>query len=117
MMLGKHKLAPKLSPKKSVEGSIGGILASAILGGVYGYFVGPMIEMEGVVLIFSAICGIGSMVSQTGDLVASGIKRNYDVKDYGNCIPGHGGIMDRFDSVIFVAPMIYFLSIFFIYYL
>jgi phosphatidate cytidylyltransferase len=117
MLFGKHKLAPKLSPKKSIEGSIGGIVASAVLGGVYGYFIGPVIELQNVALTFAIICGIGSVVSQIGDLVASGIKRNYDVKDYGNCIPGHGGIMDRFDSVIFVAPMIYFLSIFFMFYL
>ena len=58
------------------------------------------------------VCGIGAVISQIGDLAASGIKRNYSVKDYGHLIPGHGGIMDRFDSVIFVAPAIYFLTIF-----
>ncbi len=55
------------------------------------------------------VCGLGAVISQIGDLAASGIKRNYEKKDYGHLIPGHGGIMDRFDSVIFVAPAIYFL--------
>ncbi len=114
MLIGKHKLAPELSPKKSIEGSLGGIFASTLVGGLYAYFmVSKHIELEGVVWIFAIIGGIGSMVSQIGDLVASGIKRNFEIKDYGHCIPGHGGIMDRFDSVIFVAPMIYFLAMFF----
>jgi phosphatidate cytidylyltransferase len=114
MLMGKHKLAPKLSPKKSIEGSIGGVVASTLVGGLYAYFiVSKFIDLKGAVWIFALIGGIGSIVSQVGDLVASGIKRNFEIKDYGNCIPGHGGIMDRFDSVIFVAPMIYFLAVFF----
>jgi len=114
MLIGKHKLAPNLSPKKSIEGSVGGVIASTVVGGLYAYFiVSKHIDLPGVVWMFALIGGIGSIVSQVGDLVASGIKRNFDIKDYGHCIPGHGGIMDRFDSVILVAPMIYFLAVFF----
>ena len=60
------------------------------------------------------ICGIGSIIAQSGDLAASAIKRNFNIKDYGKCIPGHGGILDRFDSIIFTAPCIYFLIYFFL---
>lgn len=112
--IGKHKLAPKLSPNKSIEGSVGGIVGAALLGALYGFvfrvylseaFLNPLVGC-------AIVCGIGAVISQIGDLAASGIKRNYSVKDYGHLIPGHGGIMDRFDSVIFVAPAIYFLTIF-----
>ena len=63
------------------------------------------------VLMYAIICGVGSMISQIGDLTASAIKRNYEVKDYGKLIPGHGGVLDRFDSVIFTAPVIYYLAV------
>lgn len=62
-------------------------------------------------LQYALICGVGGVISQIGDLAASGIKRNHDIKDYGKLIPGHGGILDRFDSVIFTAPVIYYLSV------
>ena len=112
--IGKHKLAPKLSPNKSIEGSVGGIVGAALLGALYGFvFRGYLSEAFLNPLVGCAIvCGIGAVISQIGDLAASGIKRNYSVKDYGHLIPGHGGITDRFDSVIFVAPAIYFLTIF-----
>ena len=110
MLFGKHKLAPILSPKKSIEGSLGGIIGSAIVGALFGYFiVEQVITEQQVTWVFALIGGIGSIVSQIGDLAASAIKRNYDIKDYGKLIPGHGGIMDRFDSVLVTAPMIYFL--------
>ncbi len=110
MLLGKHSLAPVLSPKKSVEGSVAGIIGAALCGGLFGYFlVEPLIDDQQVAWVFALIGGIGSVVSQIGDLAASAIKRNYEIKDYGKLIPGHGGIMDRFDSVIVTAPMIYFL--------
>ena len=110
MLFGKHKLAPVLSPKKSIEGSIGGIVGSAIVGALFGYFMveWAMIEQP-IIWVFALIGAIGSVVSQIGDLAASAIKRNYEIKDYGRLIPGHGGIMDRFDSVLVTAPMIYFL--------
>lgn len=116
MLFGRHKLAPVLSPKKSIEGSIGGIVGSALAGMLFGYFFGLKIQ-QGNTMIF--ICGIigavGSVISQLGDLAASAIKRNHEMKDYGKLIPGHGGIMDRFDSVIVTAPMIYFLVIYLIH--
>lgn len=110
MLFGKHKLAPVLSPKKSIEGSIGGIVGSAIVGALFGYFVvEQVITSAQVTWVFALIGGCGSVVSQIGDLAASAIKRNYDIKDYGKLIPGHGGIMDRFDSVLITAPIIYFM--------
>lgn len=112
--LGRHKLTPKLSPKKSVEGAIGGILGSAAVGALFGYFmVEHVIADQKVTWVFALIGAVGACISQVGDLAASGIKRNHDIKDYGRLIPGHGGIMDRFDSVIFTAPMVYLLSVLF----
>ena len=61
-------------------------------------------------MVFALICGVGALMSMVGDLAASAIKRNADIKDYGKLIPGHGGVMDRFDSVIFTAPVIYFMA-------
>lgn len=112
MLIGKHKLAPKLSPKKSVEGAIGGIVGAALLGFLYGHFVLETFLPQGVAAAFAVLGAAGAVVSQIGDLAASGIKRDHDIKDYGKLIPGHGGVMDRFDSVIFTAPMIYFLALF-----
>lgn len=110
--IGRHKLAPKLSPKKSVEGSIGGIVGSAVVGALFGYFfVERVIDTQQITWVFALISAVGAVVSQVGDLTASAIKRNHDIKDYGKLIPGHGGIMDRFDSVIVTAPMIYFLAV------
>lgn len=101
--LGKHKLCPKMSPKKTVEGAVGGI-ALAVIGLVlFGYFYG-----ENVTSLYLVKCGavglLGSVISQVGDLAASCIKRDFDKKDYGSLLPGHGGLMDRFDSVLFAAP-------------
>lgn len=109
--IGKHKLAPKLSPHKSIEGAVGGIVGSAVVGGLYGYFVVEQVVSEqNITWIFAIISAAGAVISQIGDLAASAIKRNHDIKDYGKLIPGHGGIMDRFDSVIFTAPVIYLLA-------
>lgn len=113
MLLGKHKLAPKLSPKKSVEGAIGGVAGAALLGFLYGTFFEAHLN---VILqpgfVCACACAIGAVISQIGDLAASAIKRNHGIKDYGHLIPGHGGIMDRFDSMIFTAPAIYFAVLF-----
>ncbi len=112
MTMGRHKMAPKLSPKKSVEGAVGGVLGAAAIGALYGYFiVEPIIQTQQITWIFALISAVGAVASQIGDLAASAIKRNHDIKDYGKLIPGHGGIMDRFDSVIVTAPMIYFLAV------
>ena len=105
MLIGKHKMAPVLSPKKSVEGAVGGVVGAALLGIIYAAVTkGPIVE-------YAVICAVGALISMVGDLAASAIKRNQGIKDYGKLIPGHGGILDRFDSVIFTAPVIYFLSI------
>lgn len=109
ILLGKHKMAPVLSPKKTVEGAVGGVIGSGLLGCAYGVFFGQqMVEFSHPVLECAAICMVGALISQVGDLAASAIKRNHGIKDYGKIIPGHGGIMDRFDSIIFTAPMIYY---------
>ena len=104
MLIGKHKMAPILSPKKSVEGGIGGVAGAALLGAIYAAATG------GKVAEYALICTVGALISMVGDLAASAIKRNQGIKDYGKLIPGHGGILDRFDSVIFTAPAIYFLA-------
>lgn len=110
MLIGKHKMVPRLSPKKSIEGALGGIAGSAVVGALYGYFiVEPVITEQNITWVFVLISAVGAVISQIGDLAASAIKRNHEIKDYGKLIPGHGGVMDRFDSVIFTAPMIYLL--------
>lgn len=106
VFLGKHKLAPQISPKKTVEGMIGGIVA-AVVGVVIfclvlKYFFGFTVNYSAII-----VYGIvGSCVCVFGDLCFSVIKRQTGIKDYGNLIPGHGGILDRFDSTIFVAPVV-----------
>ena len=112
MLLGKHKMAPKLSPKKSVEGGIGGIAGAALLGAIFALAANKITGAGVNPGQYAIICGVGGMISQIGDLAASAIKRNHDIKDYGKLIPGHGGILDRFDSVIFTAPIIYYLATF-----
>ena len=109
MLLGKHKLAPVLSPKKSIEGAVGGVAGAALLGAGYALLYGDkMLEVVSPVVTCAAACAIAAVISQVGDLAASAIKRNHNVKDYGHLIPGHGGVLDRFDSMIFTAPAIYF---------
>jgi len=113
MLFGKHKMAPVLSPKKSIEGAIGGIAGAILLGTIYGMIVkAQMTSLPNPAAACGILCGIGAIISQIGDLAASAIKRNHNIKDYGKLIPGHGGILDRFDSVIFTAPVIYFISMF-----
>lgn len=111
VLFGKHKMAPKLSPKKSVEGGIGGLIGAALLGALYALAVNYWGGMSVPPLEYALICLIGGMISMVGDLAASAIKRNHEIKDYGTLIPGHGGILDRFDSVIFTAPVIYYLAV------
>lgn len=113
MLLGRHKLTPKLSPKKTVEGAVGGVVGAAVLGFFYGvYFEQSITDLARPEIIGAAACAIAAVISQIGDLAASAIKRNHDVKDYGHLIPGHGGILDRFDSMIFTAPAVYFAVLF-----
>ncbi len=114
VLLGKHKLAPKLSPKKSIEGSIGGVVGAALIGFLYAtIFRNHISGINNPQLIYAVIGACSSVLSQLGDLAASAIKRNHDIKDYGKLIPGHGGILDRFDSIIFTAPIVYYLTVLF----
>lgn len=108
-LIGKHKLAPVLSPKKSIEGAIGGVIGAAVLGFLYATITGhKMADVSDPQLACALACAIAAVISQVGDLAASAIKRNHNVKDYGHLIPGHGGILDRFDSMLFTAPAVYF---------
>ncbi len=114
ILIGRHKMSPVLSPKKSIEGAVGGTAGAVLLGALYGYLVRNMFEDDRIILLFAVICGVGALLSMAGDLAASAIKRNAGLKDYGTLIPGHGGVMDRFDSMIFTAPVIYFMALFLI---
>lgn len=109
VLIGKHKMAPVLSPKKSIEGAVGGVVGATALGIIYGSIVSSRMTevLVNPVLTFAVASCFGAMLAIVGDLAASAIKRNYNVKDYGRLIPGHGGILDRFDSVIFTAPVVY----------
>lgn len=130
--IGKHKMCPKISPKKSWEGAIGGTIAAVLLGGAFAYFYGNLfghifgpdqyptifhgiIQTDNVsnfviIILIIIITLFGSIFSQIGDLVASRLKRNYNIKDFGQIFPGHGGVLDRLDSALFSA--IYLLSMF-----
>ena len=112
VLIGKHKMAPKLSPKKSIEGAAGGLVGAALLGFLYALAINKWGGASAKAPEYALICFVGGMISMAGDLAASAIKRNHDIKDYGKLIPGHGGILDRFDSVIITAPVIYYLAYF-----
>ena len=106
LALGKHKLAPRLSPKKTVEGSVGGLC-----GAIVGCLIYALVMQFGFALhvnyfAFVVYGVLGSVISQMGDLSFSYIKRQSGIKDFGTIFPGHGGVLDRFDSVIFCAPLI-----------
>lgn len=115
VLIGKHKMSPKLSPKKSIEGAIGGIVGSMLLTLLYAWVFRVQMQIQSQeMFLLALIGGAGALISMVGDLAASAVKRNYDIKDYGKLIPGHGGILDRFDSVIFTAPVIYYLAEYFL---
>ena len=106
---GKHKLIPHVSPKKTVEGSVGGIVICAVSCLLYLFILKSFGREVTVGYISVAIAGAAaSVMTQFGDLAASAIKRDCGVKDYGKIFPGHGGFMDRFDSVMFIAPFVYY---------
>jgi phosphatidate cytidylyltransferase len=107
MALGKHKLAPLVSPKKTVEGSVGGLI-----GGMVGmvifriiFFLCTEVQLN---ILWCVLLGlVGAAMGQLGDLAFSAVKREFGIKDYGRLLPGHGGVLDRFDSVIFAAPVLW----------
>ena len=103
-LFGRHKMTPILSPHKTIEGGIGGVVGAGILGMIFAFLTHEDVPA------FMIISVIGAFISMIGDLAASAIKRNEEIKDFGTLIPGHGGVLDRFDSVIFTAPVIYFLT-------
>lgn len=109
VFFGKHKLCPHVSPKKTVEGAIGGVLGCTIITVIYFKVLG--INNILYTIIFSMFVSAFSII---GDLLASKIKREHGIKDYGNFLPGHGGILDRFDSLLFVAPVVYYFVNYFI---
>ena len=121
MLCGKHKLCPEISPKKTVEGLLGG-LVFAVLGNIgimvlvnrlaaqgIGYLATPLTLHFGRICLLTPLLALLSVV---GDLSFSIIKRTYGIKDYGNLMPGHGGVLDRFDSVLFIAPAVYFIALY-----
>lgn len=112
--LGKHKLIPHVSPNKTIEGSVGGVVGAMIICIVYllivkNVFDTNMLQWSNVVVEGAVYGLVGGALSQLGDLIASAIKRDTGIKDFGWIFPGHGGFMDRFDSVMFIAPIMYLL--------
>ncbi|MBQ7573437.1 MAG: phosphatidate cytidylyltransferase [Clostridia bacterium] len=108
--LGKHKLIPHVSPKKTVEGAIGGVIGAAVLVAIYFMVLDKCFNItliQNYILKGALIGAVGGALSQLGDLCASAIKRDGDIKDFGWIFPGHGGFMDRFDSVIYISPIIF----------
>ena len=103
-LFGKHKLAPDISPKKTIEGSIGGSICCAIAFVLLGVIVSFVVPDSSPNYIFLAVSGLViSVISQAGDLIMSAMKRHYGIKDFGNLLPGHGGILDRMDSMLAVS--------------
>lgn len=105
-LMGKHKLIPRVSPNKSVEGAIGGVVIGSLSGLIYLHFSGfPLFP-------WIIIAPIGTVIAQLGDLFESLLKRSAHIKDSGQFLPGHGGALDRFDSLAFVAPYVYYVALF-----
>ncbi|MBE6623576.1 MAG: phosphatidate cytidylyltransferase [Ruminococcaceae bacterium] len=109
-LFGKHKLCPKVSPKKTIEGAISGIIFCTLAFVIYAMLVSKLENVQPHYVTIAIIGAFISVISQFGDLAASAIKRDFGVKDYGNIFPGHGGILDRFDSILAVAPFVFILT-------
>ena len=121
---GKHKLAPVVSPNKTVEGAIGGVIGSVVIGLlatiIYSVLSGRFASLTVAVtarhyIIIAAMGAVASVLGILGDLFASAVKRQVGIKDYGTIFPGHGGILDRFDSVMFIAPLVSIVVRYFFY--
>lgn len=111
---GKKKLCPVISPKKTVEGSLGGLLGSIFAGIAMGLIFNNSYNRSIPFIHFIMMGAMGGIFSQIGDLAASSIKRYCGIKDFGRLLPGHGGLLDRFDSILFTAPLLYFYILLFI---
>jgi phosphatidate cytidylyltransferase len=109
---GKHKLMPQVSPQKTVEGAVGGLVFSSIAFIIFGLVVGALTDMRSNSLTLALFGIVVSVVAQFGDLAMSAVKRQHNIKDYGFILPGHGGILDRFDSVVSVSPLMLLLSLY-----
>ena len=107
VFFGRHKLCPEISPKKTVEGAVGGIVCCIAFCVIYALIINTVFGLQINIAKMAAFGAVISVISQIGDLSASIIKRRFGIKDYGNIFPGHGGILDRCDSVILVAPAVY----------
>ena len=106
-LMGKHKLAPVLSPKKTIEGAVGGVILTVIASIVYMIILKNTMDITiHFKALFLVAAVIGALLSELGDLAASALKRQCNVKDFGKLFPGHGGMLDRFDSVVFIAPFV-----------
>lgn len=114
--IGKHKLCPEISPKKTIEGAVGGVLVNVLVMALFGWIFTQLFyngERHANYLMLVMIGLFGGIISILGDLSFSLIKRSCHIKDFGHVIPGHGGILDRFDSVIFTAPFVFILVSYF----
>lgn len=109
---GRHKLIPRLSPKKTVEGAIGGVICCVVISLLYVLVLDKCFHYSllgyGSYWKMIIVSVVGSLISQLGDFASSAVKREFNIKDFGNLLPGHGGVLDRFDSIIFVAPFVYY---------
>ena len=115
MACGKHKLAPKASPKKTVEGAAGG-LVGGVLGMIVFRIIFFFVTVQPLSIGWCMVIGlVGAFMGQLGDLSFSIIKRQFGIKDYGRLLPGHGGVLDRFDSVMFIAPLVSIVVRYFFY--
>ncbi|MDO4288746.1 MAG: phosphatidate cytidylyltransferase [Eubacterium sp.] len=107
MAIGKTKLAPEISPKKTIAGAVGGLVAASLLTTLYGLLLTGVFHQSLPIYSYAVIGFVGSVAGQCGDLMASMIKRKMGIKDFGKCLPGHGGILDRFDSILFIIPLVF----------
>nr|WP_242656398.1 phosphatidate cytidylyltransferase [Ruminiclostridium hungatei] len=113
-LFGKRKIIPEISPKKTVAGAVGGTLGCALLMLLFGFITQTYFDLKlsyPALVLLGIFCGF---ISQIGDWSASAVKRYVDVKDYGSIMPGHGGVLDRFDSILFVAPVVYYVLVLFL---
>jgi len=110
--IGRTHFAPKISPKKTIAGAIGGIIAASVCTIIYGEILGRFFDFVLPWYLYLILGIVASIAGQCGDLTASMIKRRVKIKDFGRVLPGHGGILDRFDSILFIIPLIYIFASF-----